>query len=58
MDVFNSKKSLDYYKAEIKKYHEINVKLVIQFKNDITNTLLKKGYEFVEDEYDRTHNID
>jgi len=60
MDVFNSKKSLDYYKAEIKKYHEINVKLVIQFKNDITNTLLKKGYEFVEDEieFDRTRGID
>ena len=60
MDVFNSKKPLDYYKAEIRKYHEINVKLVTQFKNDITNMLLEKGYEFVEDaiEYDRTCGID
>ena len=55
MDIFNSKKSLEYYIVEIKKYHKINVKLVTQFKKDLADMLLKKGYESVKDEteYDR-----
>jgi hypothetical protein len=51
MDIFNSKKSLSYYKTKIKKYHAINLKLVTQFKNNIV-ALLENDYKSIKADID------